>query len=384
VPRIVVIGNDQEYFLRHRRAVVERLVQMGADVTVLTGGDSGHPPLPRGWRYIHLPIDRLSIDPRTDAVLFARCFRHIGELKPDVLHLITLKPAIFGGLAAVARRMAGAGPRRILITIPGLGRLMSPGGRGAGRLSPLLRAVMGRVIRFLSGREGVHFTFETAHDRNYWIAQGFIRADNSTVINGAGVNPAEFYPASPSDDHRKKIRLLFASRLLRSKGLDSYIAAARHFAGNPDIEFVVAGVADSADPDSYTAEELASESSISFLGPVKDMPGLLREVDLVCLPTRYGEGVPRILIEAAASGVACLGSDIDGCREIIKDGVTGVIVPAAGAAATEAMIASAGRYLAQPELLRQQGKAGLARFHERGFSEQAVVARFIELLWPRS
>lgn len=377
--KVVVICNDQEYFLRHRLAVVEKLVQTGAEVTVVTGGAKSPLRRPEGWTFVHMPIERFSFRPLGDLAIVARSARLIAAIRPDAVHLITLKPAVFSGFAAILARLIGAGPRRILITIPGLGRLMSPGA-ASGRAASAARAIVRRAIGFLSGRPGVYFTFETAHDRDLWLSEGLIQDDNSTVINGAGVDPLLFHPGSDKASG-DRVKVLFASRLLKAKGLDAFIEAARRHNGRSDVEFIVAGMIEPNDPDGYSPEELRKESAISFLGEVKDMPALLRDVDLACLPTRYGEGIPRILIEAAASGVACLATDLDGCKEIVEDGVSGTLVPASEPEALARHIGDAiDLYLQNPGLLRKQGAAGYRRFLSGGFSEDAVVGRFLELL----
>jgi glycosyltransferase involved in cell wall biosynthesis len=226
----------------------------------------------------------------------------------------------------------------------------------------------------------VHFTFETSDDRNDWLNRGLIQADNSTVINGAGVDPNRFYPAEDRPA-QGPIKVLFASRLLKSKGLDAFVETARHFSGNGKAEFLVAGMVEPGDPDRYPPELLEREKAIKFLGEVFDMPKLLREVDLVCLPSRYGEGIPRILIEAAASGVPCLATDLQGCREIVRDGVNGTLLPPSNAEAMAAgMIAAIDRYLADPQLLRREGRAGLQLFREGQFREDAITDQFMRLL----
>ncbi|RJG46605.1 glycosyltransferase family 4 protein [Mesorhizobium sp. DCY119] len=377
--KVVVICNDQEYFLRHRLAVVEKLVQAGAEVTVVTGGQEKPLRKPEGWTFVHMPIERFSFRPLGDLAIVARSARLIAAMNPDAVHLITLKPAVFSGFAAILARLAGRGPRRILVTIPGLGRLMSPGAASNGTASAA-RSIVRRAIRFLSDRRGVYFTFETSHDRNLWLSDGLIRNDNSTVINGAGVNPDIFYPVA-GKAARPGIKVLFASRLLKAKGLDAFIDAAKQYANRADIEFIVAGMIEPHDPDGYSPEELRKEPAISFLGEVTDMPALLRDVDLVCLPTRYGEGIPRILIEAAASGIACLATDLEGCKEIVEDGVSGTLIPASEPEALDKNISNAvDAYLQNPELLRTQGAAGYQRFLSGGFSEEAVVSHFIALL----
>ncbi|NGO52219.1 glycosyltransferase [Allomesorhizobium camelthorni] len=377
--RITVICNDSDYFLRHRLHVVERLADTGADVTVITGGKPMGKP-PAGWRHEHMPIERFSFHPVLDANVIRRSLRHFRTEKPDAVHLITLKPAVLSGLAAVLARKLGSGPRQILITIPGLGRLMSPSSTRKRVADRLARSLVDASIRFLSSRPGVHFTFETADDCDDWLHRGLIGRHNSTVISGAGVDPERFHPAGDRRV-RSPVKILFASRLLRSKGLDAFVEAARHYSGNSKVEFLVAGMVEPHDPDRYAQELLKRESAIKFLGEVSEMPELLRSVDLVCLPSRYGEGIPRILIEAAASAVPCLATDLQGCREIVRHDVNGTLIPPGDAGAMAAsIIAAIDTYLADPELLDVQGRAGLKLFRNGQFGEDAVTEQFVRLL----
>lgn len=378
--RTTFICNDGEYFLRHRRQIADTLAANGHDVTVLMGGPQLAPSRIGRWRYVNVPIERFRFHLISDIVLFWASLRELVVNRPRQVQLITLKPAIFAGLAAITARMIGRGPERIVITIPGLGRLMAPASALDGRSARLMRGLVGFVIRFLSRRRNVWFTFETPDDRQHWLTLGYIREDTSLVVSGAGVDPAKFHPG---DDRTgvPVMRVLFASRLLRAKGLDAFVDAARRLTTRNDIEFVVAGMVEPHDPDGYPPEDLAAERSITFLGESAAMPDLLREVDVVCLPTRYGEGIPRILIEAAASGLPCIASDADGCTYIVKHGVSGTIIPVAPVPEmVEQLIAAVERYSVEPDLRRREGEAALAIFTDGDFAESAVTGRIVALL----
>jgi glycosyltransferase involved in cell wall biosynthesis len=385
IKSILVVCNDGDYFLRHRRAVVERLAQDGFDVHVIAGGT----PIPResraGWTYGFLPIERFAFKPWDDLRLVLAVGRLIASRKPATLHLITLKPAIFGGIAAVLARPFFGSPSKILITIPGLGRLMSPDGsvRAGVRVA---RFLVRQAIRLLSRKNAICFTFESRRDRELWLADGLIRSDNSLVIKGAGVNPSIFFPASQSVPlpPQGRIIILFASRLLKAKGLDVFIETARHFSGQSDLHFMVAGMVEPHDPDGCRLEDLQQEDAIEFVGEVSDVAGLLRQSHLVCLPTRYGEGIPRILIEAAACGLPCIASDIPGCREIVAHGVSGTLIGVGKPSMmAEAMIDAVNAYRAKQQLLAKEGREGLRIFLEQGFEESAVVEQFVSLLTPK-
>jgi glycosyltransferase involved in cell wall biosynthesis len=344
----------------------------------MTGGSPIAADRIDGWTYIHIPIERFAFAPILDTSLSLRTFNLVRSWRPDAVHLITMKPLVFSGLASIAARLFVGEPKRVVMTVPGLGRMMSASASSKPGLT-FVRMVSEAVIRFIAARQGVHFTFETADSRDYWVGKKLISAHNATVIDGAGVDPKEFYPSSGTRKGRKA-KVLFASRLLKSKGLDAFLKMARQMADCANVEFAVAGMVDANDPDGISPSQLRHCKDIVFHGEVKDMPALLRECDVVCLPTRYGEGIPRILIEAAASGLPAIVSNVPGCREVVVDGLTGQIVSAEGdEAMAVAMGAALSKYLENPELIEAHGAAAYRLFKSRRFDQGSVVSRFLVL-----
>ena len=352
---------------------------MGHEVTVLAGGDPIRADLIEGWRYRHIRIERFGFAPVADLALMCRSIRVIAELRPEAVHLITLKPAVFSGFACMVARLLWDHPRNTLITLPGLGRMLTWPKRSADRRYPMATVLTLLALRLIAKVGKTQFSFETRHDYEFFEQRRIVGAKNGAVIEGAGVDPDRFYPAAAST--RRGMKVLFAGRLLNSKGLGVFLAAARELAGQADIEFLVAGMSDDRDPDSPRPVDLAHENCIRFLGQVEDMPSLLRDCDVVCLPTRYGEGIPRILIEAAATGLASIASNHPGCRAIIVDGETGQIMSGrTDEEMTRELVAVIRRYSDTPTLLQRHKHAAHAHFRSRGFSEEVVVARFCELL----
>lgn len=378
--RVLVICNDGDYFLRHRLSVVTQLSSIGVEVMVVAGGNPIAADRIQGWEYVHLHIERFGFDPISDAALMVNTARVIWSFKPDAVHLITLKPTIFSGFVSLVSRYFHGHPKRILITLPGLGRMMSLPKQPGEPSYRVGSAVTLLAFRLLARSGRVHFTFETRHDRDFWAKRGIVTDQNASVIDGVGVNPALFYPREIARSN-SKMKILFASRLLKSKGLTAFLMMARELADRPGVEFIVAGMSDDLDPDAVRPEYLEQLSEISFLGHVEAMPDLLRQCDVVCLPTRYGEGIPRILIEAAATGLASIASGHPGCREIVEDEVTGEILSATSdIEMSREMSAAVVRYLETPARLSQHKQAAYQRFQSREFNQDAVVARFIDLL----
>jgi glycosyltransferase involved in cell wall biosynthesis len=382
--RVLVVCNDGDYFLRHRLPVVTHLTSIGVEVAVIAGGNPIAADRIQGWKYIHARIARFSFDPIGDIALTVRTARVIWYLKPDAVHLITFKPAIFSGAASVLSRFIHGRPKRILVTLPGLGRMMSTSKRPGERRYPAAALLTRLVLRILAKCDGVHFTFETRNDCDFWAKRGIATNRNSSIISGAGVDPNLFYPSNAlrSDS---KMRVLFASRLLKSKGLIAYLMMARNLATRSDVQFIVAGLPEDRDSDAIRHEDLRRLSEISFRGYVEDMPNLLRQCDVICAPTRYGEGIPRILIEAGATGLASIASDHPGCREIVKDGTTGQILSATSDIdMSRELSAAVVQYLEIPGRLKEHKEAAYRYFESREFGQRAITARFVELLGNQS
>jgi len=355
-------------------------VAAGVEVTVIAGGK----PIPvtssQGWVYRHVHIERFGFAPLADLTLMIETTKAILELKPDAVHLITLKPAVFAGIVSSIFSVLFAYPKKILITLPGLGRMLASPKPLGQRTYPIATAITLLKLRLLAKNRQVQFTFETKHDFTFWQDKGIAHASNATIIEGAGVDCKAFYPAEPSSPRAKK-RILFAGRLLNAKGLGAFLIAARQFAKRPNVEFLVAGISDDRDPDSIQASHLAELGEVRFLGFVENMPQLLRECDVVCLPTRYGEGIPRILIEAAASGLASIASNHPGCLEIVVDGVTGQILTGQSEGElVQELSAAIRRYLEVPGLLEQHKRAAHRYFLTRNFNQDTVAAHFCRLL----
>jgi len=262
---------------------------------------------------------------------------------------------------------------KVVITVPGLGRLYgeaNPGNRKAG----LRRAIVERFLRIAAVRAEV--TFETAADRDVWIERRLIRPEQATTTQGTGVDLDRFLPGRR--DNGEQLNVLFAGRLLRSKGIDVYLRAAA-IMRDTAIQRRIAGFIET-DPDAVSAESLKSHPEIQFLGQVADMDRLLRETDIVVLPSRYREGVPRILIEAAANGCIPVTTRFPGSAILIEQGKTGYFLDGDSDEEIAQELAARIRELSgDPARRASIGRAAAEKVRRDGFGNADVANAFLAI-----
>ncbi len=240
------------------------------------------------------------------------------EVKPDILHCVTIYPNIIGGLI---------NPRRkpIVFAITGLGWVFSSPLKSA-KLLKLLAVFLYRIISF---RSNCFFVFENSSDRLTFQKMGIANDSNSKVILGAGIDIGEFSHTNKARSEGP-VRFLFASRLLKSKGLPSLLKASRILRDRcVPFELNVYGIEDLQSPDAIDDSDrklLADSPCVNWYGQSDDISVIIKESDFVVLPTVYGEGVPRILIESISCGVQCIATDAPGCRDVVVDGETGFLL----------------------------------------------------------
>ncbi len=363
---VLFICNDLAYFKAHRSSIARGLLALGVRVHVCAAGSAKQAKsLPAGAVFHPVELERHAFDPISDFGFMRKCRDLVRQLDPDAVHLITIKPNVYGGLALslrVIRRSPGMQPRRVVMTFPGLGRVFE-NGLGLTRRVRRILALSGlrRAARVLK----VDATFENSADRDSLVKLGVYSPERTHLTFGAGIATAKFRPATVM--RRGPLTYLFASRLLNAKGLGVFIEAARlcRLQGS-DARFVVAGPLEQRNPDRFSQQALeaaASAGIVDFRGAVDDaeMPELLRSADVVCLPTRLSEGFPRILIEAAASGCALIASRQPSIAQIIEHGETGYMIDPSD---VTDLLAAMTKLDAEPALARSMG-ANAADFTRR-------------------
>ncbi|MCK2183058.1 glycosyltransferase family 4 protein [Halomonas getboli] len=302
-----------------------------------------------------LPMARAALSPRRDLATLLALWRLMRRLQPRAVLGYTAKPVIYGGLAA---RLAGVPRCHALIT--GLGHAFAEprGWRDRG-----LTATVAALYRLgLAGQHGVFF--QNPDDRAEFDARGLIgRRTRATCVDGSGIN-LEAFPACPIPEGPPL--LLYVGRLLRDKGVAEFVAAAARLKAEwPEARFVAVGPHDASLPHACAAEDVVRwrrEGIVEFVGGVDDVRPWLAACHAFVFPSRYREGVPRCVLEALATGRAVITTDAPGCRETVRDGGNGLLVPPGD---IEALADAMGVLLAQPALLARMGRASRALAVER-------------------
>ena len=346
--KVIFFANTDWYLYNFRLPLAKFLRAHGFEVVMLSPVGSYGPMLQaEGFRWIGLDMDRRSLNPARELALIRRISAVYAVEKPDIVHHFTIKCVVYGSLIA-----RWHGIRNRVNAVTGMGYVFSDDGYRARLLRPIVR----NLIRATLGGEGSRLILQNKDDLAAFVAADLASTDRTHVIMGSGVDTDRFQPMLPP---RKpgSMRVLLASRLLWDKGIREYIEAAHLVkeAGIP-VEFLLAGNPDSGNPASVPESQIAKwqeGTAIRYLGHVAEMAQLLAEIDVAVLPS-YREGVPRSLLEAAACGLPIVTTDVPGCREVVRHGVNGLLVPARDPAALAAAI----RFMwERPEERRRMGEA---------------------------
>lgn len=368
--KVVLFANTDWYLYNFRRSLAFALRDAGYDVLLLSpDGPYGEKLHALGLRWQSLPMDRRSLNPVREAFLLLHLVRLLRRERPDFVHGFTIKCAVYGSLAA---RLAGVGAR--INAVAGLGYVFTSRDGKARLLRPIVRA----LLKLAMGGRNARLILQNPDDVTLFEAARLVDTAHMRLIPGSGVDCSRFAPSDAGRDPAAKLRVLLPARLLWDKGIAEFIAAARQLrTEGREMDFLLAGDPDPGNPAAVPEVDLqawADAGVVQWLGHVDDMPALFASVDMVVLPS-YREGLPKGLIEAAACALPLVTCDVPGCREVVTDGVDGLLVPVADAGALAAAIA---RLQDDPALSRRLGGAARAKALAQ-FDERIVIRRTMDV-----
>ncbi len=362
-PKLIYLVSEDWYFVSHRLALALAAKKAGFDVAVATRvTHHGSQIESAGLRLIPIDFTRSGLHPLREL----RALRELTALyqreAPDLVHHVAVKPVIFGTLAA---RRSGARPG-IVNAIMGLGWVFSSDSLSAKAMRPSVRA----GLRWALSGGRTRAIVQNADDARGIADAGLISPDRVRLIRGSGVDPARYgsEPATASPP-----LVVLPARLIEAKGVIQFIEAAAILKQEGiAARFALVGKPDPGNPTSIAPRELdrhVAEGHVEYWGWRNDMPAVLKAASIVCLPTFYGEGLPKSLLEAAAAARAIVATDVPGCREIVRPGVNGWLVPPRDVGALAGALREA---ISQPALCAAFGAAG-RQMVEREFSLDAII-----------
>ena len=373
--KVILFANTDWYLFNFRRSLAIALQAAGYDVLLLSPpGPYGEKLVALGLRWEAVPMDRRSLNPLRGATLLVYLVKLLRRERPALVHSFTIKCAVYGSLAA---RLAGVRAR--VNAVAGMGYVFTSNDLTA----RLLRWPVRTLLRLALGGSGARLVLQNPDDVDMFKRAGLVAEDQVRLIPGSGVDLQRFALSGRTREPGSAMTVLLAARLLWDKGLAEFVAAIQLLRSQGrELTFLLAGTPDPGNPAAVPEEAVrawVSEGLLEWLGHVDEMPRLLSSVDIVVLPS-YREGLPKSLIEAAACGLPLVTTDVPGCREVVSDGVDGLLVPVRNASALANAIA---RIHDDPVFGKALGAAArekaIAVFDERVVC-QATLAVYRELL----
>lgn len=364
---ILYVSNTAWYLFNFRLSLMQAMAGRGWEVIAAAPLDPYAGRLTAaGIRFWDTPLKRRSLNPWHDLAYLMRLWHLCRQVKPDILHLFTVKPVIYGSVAARLAKVPG-----IVNSVPGLGYIF----RRGGIIKQLVRLLYQIVLR-----PPAKIIFQNREDLALFLAMGLVTARQTFLIRGSGVNSeyfnAENLAITAAPDCTTFILL---ARMLWDKGIAEFVAAAQQVkAANPATRFMLLGGSDAGNPAAVPEawlREQHRQGHIEWVDHVDDVRPYLAASSVVVLPSFYKEGLPRSLLEAGALGKPIITTDIPGCRDIVQDGVNGIIVPVKDVhSLTKAMLALS-KNKTKRELMGQAGRQRVIEF----FDDRLIIQQTIQV-----
>lgn len=364
---LLYLTHEDNYFLSHRLIVAQGAKNAGFRVVVAANpGQAVEKIKEKGFEFYPITFNRGSINPFKEWQTLLQTYRLYRKVKPDIVHHIAIQPVVYGSIAARTARVP-----KVINAIAGLGYAFTSKSLRA----RLVKTVLRGLFQFTLGHKNSKVIVQNPNDGEVLKKLGVVKPENIALIYGSGVDLND-YPAL-ADPEGNVIKVGLPSRMIWPKGIAEFVAAAKKLKTS-NIQLILAGYPDAKNATSVPEEQLKqwhAEGIIEWRGHVDNMVDFWREVHIACLPSFYGEGVPKALIEAAACTRPIITTNTPGCRDIGQNNVNAVTIPPQNADALAAAITQ----LAEDENLRKKfGQAG-RQLVQQQFSATMVQSQTLAL-----
>ncbi len=355
--KILFLSNHFLNLYSFRRELIEKLVNEGNDVYLSLPDDPENKYFSDlGCTIIPTSIDRRGVNPFKDIKLIAFYKRIMSEIKPDIIFSYTIKPNIYGTMASNKKY-------KQVCNISGTGGTF------------LKKSILSEIIKILyrmSVKKCYKVFFQNTGDRDFFLENKLV-GDNYDVLPGSGCNLEQHvYSSMPEDD---VVNFIFVGRVMQLKGIDEYLAAAKAIRSKyANTKFYIAGW---NEEEKYIqiVDEYQKEGIVEYVGFSKNVDEWISKCHCSVLPSHGGEGVPNVLLESSAIGRICIGSEINGTKDVIEDGTTGYLFEAKNA---EELTNAMEKVMALSyEKKLDMGLAARKKI-EREFDRNLVIDKYIE------
>lgn len=366
--KLLYLVSEDWYFVSHRIALARAAKDAGYDVTVATRVQK-HGDVIRDAGLHLIPIDfaRAGMHPVREVRSIAGLLSLYKTVAPDVVHNVAVKPVLYGSLAARYAHTPG-----VINALMGLGFVFTSDSPKARLLRPAVKVALRAALSGANTRTIV----QNVDDAALLADQRLAPRASIRLIRGSGVDPGKYATAPPPEGVPL---VVLPARLLVAKGVGEFMRAAAVLKSEGiQARFALIGEPDLHNPAAARLDEIehfVKQGVVEYWGWRTDMPDVFASASIVCLPTFYGEGLPKSLLEAAASARAIVATDVPGCREIVRPGENGWLVPPRDVAALAAALRAA---INDPDIRTRYGAAG-RRMVENEFSLDAVIGATLAL-----
>lgn len=365
---LLFVVNSPDFFVSHRIEIAKAALKQGYEVHVASAAGDGVEVICNAG-CIHHPIGftRSGQSPLAEIKTLVQIGYLFRKLKPDLLHLVTIKPVLYGGIIARLTRVPA-----VVAAVSGLGTVFL----AESRLAKIRRAVVKLLYRLAFSHKNLLVIFQNPDDRDAILKTGALTYGEVRMIPGSGVDLTA-YTVKPEPILENSV-VVMASRLLKDKGVFEFVEAARILKlSNVPVRMRLLGEPDLGNPTSVSPDQIKhwrQEGIVDLPGFNRDVAKEYEQSNIVCLPS-YREGLPKALVEAAACGRAVVTTDVPGCRDAIVPNITGLLVPVKN---SKSLAIAIEKLIANPQLRFQMGKAG-RELAEKSFSIDVVVDQHLSI-----
>lgn len=320
--KLLIVLNADWFFLSHRLPHARAAEAEGYKVVVVAGDTGvGGRIVEEGFEFYSITVDRSGRNVFHDFFTFLQLLKIYKEIRPDIIHHFTWKPLLYGTLAG---RISGI--PRIINTVTGFGYLFIERSDRVALLSRILVMLLKIVLK----SKRVKVIVQNQDDYNTFLRWGIVPECRLVKINGAGVD-LSIFKYSKENTESATIKIVLPARIIADKGVRDFVEAADYLKPKygADIDVILAGAIDPENISSLTAEELEEireTGNVKWAGFISDMASFMKECHIIVLPS-YREGLPKVLLEAFASGRPVVTTDVPGCRDVVDHQQNGLIVP---------------------------------------------------------